>query len=40
MMEMKTACIKNLRAEYIQEMPVPFGPESFVFQFAIRISKD
>jgi hypothetical protein len=33
---MKIACIKNLRGEYIQEMPGSFGPESFVFQFAIK----
>jgi len=36
MMQMKIACIKNLRADYIQDMPVSFGPESFVFQFAIK----
>jgi len=40
MMPMKIACIKNSRAEYIPEMPAPFGPESFVFQFAIKKSKD
>jgi hypothetical protein len=36
MMQMKNACIKNLRAQCIQEVPAPFGPESFVFQFAIK----
>jgi hypothetical protein len=40
MMQMKIACIKNLRADYIQVMPVSFGPESFVFQFAIKKYKD
>ena len=40
MMQMKIACMKNLRAEYILEMLLPLGPETFYFQFAIKKYKD
>jgi hypothetical protein len=39
-MQMTIACLKNLQAEYIQEMPVLFGPKPSVCQYAIDTYKD
>jgi hypothetical protein len=36
MAQIKIACLKKLRAEYIQEIPAQFSPESFVFQFVTQ----
>jgi hypothetical protein len=35
----KIAFLKELRAD-MREYPLPFGPESFVFHFAIQKYKD